>query len=153
MKTCRPLWFRPSARRVARALVCTYLCGERDSIFVNTQEKTINRVGGRMLQMATPLCMRMLTVGHRTASQLGGGQDFFPLGLREAERPAERPADRQPDRAPVHDRFKGQGRGYSCFISLKSCFTTSPSSQCITVSDNPMIFYFLGSISRAFSTQ
>ena len=35
------------------------------------REKTINRVGRRMLQMAMLLCMGMLTVGHRKASQLG----------------------------------------------------------------------------------
>lgn len=59
----------------------------------------------------------------------GGGQDFFPLGLHSltgSQQEAERAVDRQTDRALVHDRFKGQGQGYSCFTSLLYGFTTSP---------------------------
>lgn len=51
-----------------------------------------------------------------------GRSGFLSSGTPKPERPAER----QTDRAPVHDRFKGQGQGYSCFISLQSCLTTLP---------------------------
>lgn len=98
---------------------------KKETVSLNTQENTIKRVGGRMLQMAMLLCMGMLTVGHRKGKPAGGGQDFFPLGLCSltgSQEDAGRPANRQTDGALMHNSLKGQGQGYSCYTSLQCCF-------------------------------
>lgn len=85
----------------------------------------------------------------------GRGQDFVPLGLHSltgSRQEAERPADRETDWAPVHDRFKGQGQGYSCFISLQCCFPTPLVHNASSSLWQSRDFYFLGSISWKFST-
>lgn len=77
------------------------------------KKKRKERVGGRMLQMAMLLCTGMLTVGHRKASQLGGGQDFSPLGLQSLTGSQQKTEERRAEyRCMIGTRAKGTAASY-----------------------------------------
>lgn len=87
--------------------------------------------------MAMPLCMGMLMVCHRKRSQLGEvripllGLHSTTKGQQEAEVLMD---GEKSSKGSVHDRFKSQSQGYSCFISLQPC--THPAwSQFTNLSD------------------
>lgn len=158
--------WKPAVRcgldRVFNALcapLCTYLCvcaikKERQYLCEHTREN--NKESGRENAPDGNAAVHGDVDSRPSKGEpAGGGQDFFPLGLHSltgSQQEAERPADRQTDWAPVHDRFKGQGQGYSCFISLQSCSTTSLVHNASPSLWQSHDFYFLGSISWTFST-
>lgn len=98
-----------------------------------------------MLQMAMLLCMGMLTIGHRKASQLGEVRISFHWDSTASQEANRRQKDQQTDRQTEHQRMigsrakaKGTAASYLC--------SPAPPLPLFTMhhrlSDNPMISIF-----------
>lgn len=105
---------------LAHVLVCLHN-KVRDSIRVNTQEKTKLESGRYNAPDGNAAVQGDVESTHRKESQLGEVSEMNPLGHREPTWGSK--SSVKIDRALVHDRCKSQGQEDSCCISLQYCFT------------------------------